>query len=143
MKSTQRALTILALMTGFALGESLRWHNIHEWHGFENIQTQYSMITRVWHGKTKKADADRYLLFLQQTGIKDYLRTPGNTGVRIWRRVEKDEAHFWTVSTWENIESIATFAGEDIGKAVYYPEDQEFLLEFEPTVTHMETYVIK
>ena len=101
------------------------------------------MITRVWHGKTKQADADRYLLFLQQTGIQDYIRTPGNTGVRIWRRIENDEAHFWTVSTWENTESIAAFAGEEINKAVYYPEDQEFLLEFEPTVAHMETYVIK
>jgi len=101
------------------------------------------MITRIWHGKTKKADADRYLSFLQETGVKDYLNTPGNTGVRIWRRIEHDEAHFWTVSTWENKESIVAFTGVDIDKAMYYPEDQEFLLEFEPTVAHMETFVIK
>jgi heme-degrading monooxygenase HmoA len=101
------------------------------------------MITRIWHGKTKKADADRYLSFLQEKGVQDYLNTPGNTGVRIWRTIEQDIAHFWTVSTWESRESIAAFAGEDISKAKYYPEDQDFLLEFEPTVTHMETFVIK
>jgi hypothetical protein len=101
------------------------------------------MITRIWHGKTKSADADRYLAFLQEKGIKDYLNTPGNTGVRIWRRIENDVAHFWTVSTWENTECVAAFAGVDITKAVYYPEDRDFLLEFEPMVAHMETFVIK
>ncbi len=30
------------------------------------------------------------------------------------------------------------FAGADIEKAKYYAEDKEFLLEFEPTVTHYE-----
>jgi heme-degrading monooxygenase HmoA len=101
------------------------------------------MITRIWHGRTKKADADRYLSFLQEKGVQDYLNTPGNTGVRIWRTIEQDMAHFWTVSTWESSESIAAFAGEDISKAKYYPEDQDFLLEFEPTVAHMETFVVK
>jgi heme-degrading monooxygenase HmoA len=101
------------------------------------------MITRIWHGKTKKADADRYLSFLQEKGVQDYLNTPGNIGVRIWRSIENDVAHFWTVSTWENTERIIAFAGEDITKAVYYPEDREFLLEFEPTVAHMETFVIR
>ena len=101
------------------------------------------MITRIWHGKTKNADSDRYLTFLREKGVTDYLNTPGNTGVRIWRRIESDVAHFWTVSTWENKECIAAFAGEDITKAVYYPEDRDFLLEFEPTVAHMETFVIK
>jgi heme-degrading monooxygenase HmoA len=101
------------------------------------------MITRIWHGKTKKTDADAYLLFLKQAGVTDYLDTPGNTGVRIWRRIENDEAHFWTVSTWEDERSIIAFAGEDIGKAKYYPEDDDFLLELEPTVIHVETFVIK
>jgi heme-degrading monooxygenase HmoA len=101
------------------------------------------MITRIWHGRTKKTDADRYLSFLQEKGVQDYLNTPGNTGVRIWRTIEQDIAHFWTVSTWESRESIAAFAGEDINKAKYYPEDQHFLLEFEPTVSHMETFVVK
>ncbi len=75
--------------------------------------------------------------------MQDYLHTSGNTGVRIWRRIEQDIAHFWTVSTWENEESVAAFAGEDISKAKYYPEDEGFLLEFEPTVAHMETYIVK
>jgi hypothetical protein len=36
------------------------------------------------------------------------------------------------------MESIKEFAGEDVEKAKYYPEDRDFLLEFESTVVHYE-----
>lgn len=32
------------------------------------------------------------------------------------------------------------FAGSDISVAKYYPDDADFLLEFEPTVEHFEAY---
>ena len=36
------------------------------------------------------------------------------------------------------MEVVKGFAGSDPGKARYYPEDEEFLLDFEPTVEHYE-----
>jgi hypothetical protein len=33
---------------------------------------------------------------------------------------------------------IEDFAGSDLERARYYPEDEEFLLDFEPTVEHYE-----
>ena len=39
---------------------------------------------------------------------------------------------------WDRIESIRAFAGDDIEAAKYYPEDADFLLEYEPTVVHYE-----
>ena len=36
------------------------------------------------------------------------------------------------------LEKIKAFAGEDVEVAKYYPEDKEFLLEFEPNVIHYE-----
>ena len=39
---------------------------------------------------------------------------------------------------WESLEAIRDFAGDDIEAAKYYPEDRDFLLEFEPTVVHYE-----
>ncbi|SMO52110.1 antibiotic biosynthesis monooxygenase [Solitalea koreensis] len=101
------------------------------------------MITRIWHGKTKASDADAYLDFLLKTGTKDYRATPGNIEVKVWRKIKANIAHFWTVSTWDNYESIKAFAGEDVEKAKYYPEDNNFLLEFEPTVLHCETFNVK
>ena len=32
---------------------------------------------------------------------------------------------------WESLDAIRAFAGEDVEKAKYYPEDTGFLLEFE------------
>jgi hypothetical protein len=45
------------------------------------------------------------------------------------------------VSLWESVDAIRKFAGPDIERAVYYPEDKEFLLELEPNVTHYEVLV--
>jgi heme-degrading monooxygenase HmoA len=81
------------------------------------------MITRIWHGKTKAGDAENYLQFLMETGIKEYMATSGNLEVRIWRKQEKEIAHFWTISTWTDMESIKAFAGEEVEKAKYYPDD--------------------
>lgn len=101
------------------------------------------MITRIWHGKTKASDSDRYLQFLLEKGVQEYLATPGILEVKIWRSVETDGAHFWTVSVWDSLESIESFAGTDVTNAKYYPEDSEFLLEFEPKVMHIETFIVK
>ncbi|HEX2991238.1 MAG TPA: hypothetical protein VHO49_11200 [Anaerolineales bacterium] len=96
------------------------------------------MIARIWHGITPASKADEYLEFLQQTGVRDYQATKGNLGVHILRRIDGDQAHFLILTFWDSVESIKRFAGEDYEKARYYPEDEEYLLEFEETVTHYE-----
>jgi heme-degrading monooxygenase HmoA len=96
------------------------------------------MIARIWHGRTRAADAAAYRELLERLGLRDYRTTPGNRGAWVLSRVEGDVAHFLTLSFWENREAIARFAGEDIERARYYDEDKNYLLEYEPTVTHYE-----
>lgn len=96
------------------------------------------MIARIWHGMTRARDYDSYWTFLQERAIPDYRQTPGNRGVRLFRRLEGDRAHFLTLSYWISLEAVRAFAGEDIAAAKYYPEDQAYLLELEPTVLHYE-----
>lgn len=96
------------------------------------------MIARIWHGVTRARDFDAYWTFLHERAIPDYRGTPGNRGVRLFRRLEADRAHFLTLSYWDSLESIRAFAGADITVAKYYPEDQQYLLEYEPTVQHFE-----
>ena len=43
-----------------------------------------------------------------------------------------------TLSFWESREAIHGFAGDDIEQAVFYPEDDRYLVERETTVTHYE-----
>jgi heme-degrading monooxygenase HmoA len=96
------------------------------------------MIARLWHGAIPAARADEYMRYLEQTGLPDYRATPGNRGVYVLRRAEEAVAHFLLVSLWDSQEAIRAFAGDDMDRAQYYPEDAEFLLELEPTVTHYE-----
>lgn len=99
------------------------------------------MIARIWHGKTAAHKADEYLEYLNRTGIPDYQATEGNQGVYVLRRIEGDEAHFLLLTLWQSRDAVARFAGSDVEKARYYPEDKDYLLEFEPTVTHYEVLV--
>jgi heme-degrading monooxygenase HmoA len=96
------------------------------------------LIARTWHGRTAAIKADEYLAFLIERAIPDYRSIAGNRGVTILRRIEDDAAHFLILTLWESREAIEAFAGADIEQAKYYDEDQDFLLEFEPTVTHYE-----
>jgi heme-degrading monooxygenase HmoA len=98
------------------------------------------MITRIWHGTTLPEHADEYLKYVQETGIVDYRKTPGNLSAKILRRIEGNTCHFWTVTEWDNLESIKKFAGNDYEKARYYDEDKKYLLEFEEGVIHCETF---
>ncbi|MEO1402090.1 MAG: antibiotic biosynthesis monooxygenase [Cyanobacteria bacterium J06635_1] len=96
------------------------------------------MIVRMWHGKVPTAKAKAYRAFLNARAIPDYQSVEGNVGVYILERREGDITHFITLSKWESLAVIQGFAGQDIEVAKYYPEDQDFLLEFEPTVIHYE-----
>jgi heme-degrading monooxygenase HmoA len=90
----------------------------------------------MWHGRTLHSKADAYASFLAQRAIPDYQSVPGNLRVEVLRRDDEDCTHFLTVTHWASEESIRSFAGEDLLRAKYYPENQEFLLEFEPLVQH-------
>jgi Antibiotic biosynthesis monooxygenase. len=96
------------------------------------------MIARTWHGVTDASKADEYADYLNTTGIPEYRLTPGNLGVYMLRRIEGNKAHFLLLTLWESEEAIKRFAGSDMEKAKYYPEDESFLLELEPNVTHYE-----
>jgi heme-degrading monooxygenase HmoA len=60
----------------------------------------------------------------------------------VLRRIEGNKAHFLLLTLWESEEAIKRFVGSNIEKAKYYPEDEQFLLELEPTVTHYEVMVM-
>ena len=99
------------------------------------------VITRIWHGITKCSDADVYLKYIEETGIRNYREVEGNLSAKILRRIEGDICHFLTITEWDSYESIKRFAGNDYEKAKYYVEDKEYLLEFEEKVQHFKTTI--
>jgi heme-degrading monooxygenase HmoA len=96
------------------------------------------MIARLWRGVVRADDADDYAAYVQETGIEGYLQTPGNKGAWLLRRPDGDREEIVTLSFWDSVEAIAAFAGEDIERAVYYPEDEQYLLERDPRVVHYQ-----
>jgi heme-degrading monooxygenase HmoA len=94
------------------------------------------MICRIWHGRTSRKNADEYARFLEQRAIPDYRSVPGNIDVEVLRWDEGEVTHFLTVTHWTSEDAIRAFAGDDLLKAKYYPQDEGFLLEFEPQVQH-------
>jgi heme-degrading monooxygenase HmoA len=96
------------------------------------------MIVRMWHGRVPTSKAQAYRLFLNERAIPDYQSVEGNINVFILEREEGEVTHFITMTFWENMDVIKGFAGDDAELAKYYPEDEEFLLEFEARVVHYE-----
>lgn len=96
------------------------------------------MIARIWHGMVPKDKADEYYTVLEKTGLKDYRNTKGILDVKVLRRDEGRRTHYLLITYWNSYESIRQFAGEEYEKARYYPEDEKYLLEFEPFVNHYQ-----
>lgn len=99
-----------------------------------------AMICRIWHGRTPRSKAVAYTAFLVKRALPDYRSVEGNIDVEILRWDDGEVTHFLTVTHWDSEEVIRAFAGDDLLKAKYYPEDRDFLLEFEPTVQHYVVY---
>ncbi len=98
------------------------------------------MIARIWHGKTSIEKYETYTEFLKQVAITDYKKTDGFKELTFLRNIESNEGHFTLITYWKNLEVIKNFAGDDFEKAKYYPEDDNFLLEFEEKVKHYEVF---
>lgn len=96
------------------------------------------MIVRTWRGAVRARDADRYLDYLRRTGLEEYRETEGNRGAMVLRDVSGDRAEFLLLSFWDSEEAVKRFAGADPGRAVFYPEDERFLVDRDERVRHYE-----
>ena len=100
------------------------------------------MIARTWRGATRAADAADYVAYIGATGLRDYAATEGNLGALMLQRAVDDATEPLTevliVSFWESMAAVTRFAGPDPSRAVFYPEDDRFLVRRDLTVDHYE-----
>jgi heme-degrading monooxygenase HmoA len=96
------------------------------------------MIARIWRGVVHTPDADVYANYIDDTGFSAYKATPGNHGAWLLRRDDAGRSEFLAFTLWDDVDSIRSFAGHDIEAAVYYPEDERYLIEGEDWVRHYE-----
>ena len=102
------------------------------------------MIARTWRGATRAADAAAYAAYIEATGLRDYAATEGNLGALMLQRAVDDDVtagpltEVLVVSFWESMEAVTRFAGPDPTRAVFYPEDDQFLVRRDLTVDHYD-----
>ena len=96
------------------------------------------MIARIWKGAVRQLDGDDYARYMRETGVAEYARTPGNRGVWMLRRDVDDRTEFVMFTLWDSLEAVRSFAGDDYETAVFYPEDDRFLVERDLTATHYQ-----
>ena len=96
------------------------------------------MIARTWWGATRADDAADYLEYLRETGLSEYARIPGHRRTLTLRRIAQGRAEFLIVTLWDSMEAVRRFAGDDPERAVFYPEDDRYLVARDDHVTHYE-----
>ena len=97
------------------------------------------MITRLWRGWTRAADADAYERFLLDELFPAMGAIDGFAGADVLRRRDGDEEAFVTLTRFETLDAIRAFAGADYERPVLEPRARELLSRYEELAQHFET----
>ena len=101
------------------------------------------MISRVWHGWTTPANADRY-----EALLKDEIfpaihsrEIAGYRGIQLLRRDHADEVEFVTIMWFDSLAAVRAFAGEEYEVAVVPPKARAVLARFDARSQHYDVRV--
>ncbi len=98
------------------------------------------MISRIWHGWTTPANADIYENLLKEeifVGIQNR-HIPGFNNIQLLRREAGSEVEFVTIMTFDSLDSVREFAGEDYEAAVVPENARAVLTHFDARSQHYE-----
>lgn len=99
------------------------------------------MIARIWRGATLAEHADEYAAYLEETGMRGARELPGARGTLVLRRARAGYAEFETILLFDSLDDIKAFAGDDLDLAVFFEEDDKYLVERDLEVHHYEADV--
>jgi hypothetical protein len=101
------------------------------------------VIVRIWHGWTASDNADAYEGLPKGdvfVGIGDR-NIHGYHGIRLLRRTVGKEVEFVTIMTFDDLDAVRQFAGEDYAVAVVPPKARALLARFDQRSQHYELRV--
>lgn len=87
-------------------------------------------IKRVWHGWTTLENADKYQSLLHNEvfpGI-EAKKIPGYLSIELMRRDLSNEVEFITIMTFDSLQNVIDFQGEDYTRC-YVPDSAQLLLK--------------
>ncbi len=97
------------------------------------------MITRLWRGWTRPADADAYERFLLGELFPSMRSIAGFVGADVLQRRDGDEEAFVTLTRFETLAAIRAFAGDDYERPVLEPRARELLSRHDELAQHFDT----
>ena len=91
------------------------------------------MIARIWHGWTKRADAEAYEEMLRNEIFPSIAarNIEGYHGAELFIRDDGDEVEFVTLLRFDSMDAVTEFAGADEGKPVIYPKAEALIARME------------
>jgi antibiotic biosynthesis monooxygenase (ABM) superfamily enzyme len=86
-------------------------------------------IKRIWHGWTTPQNADAYWTVLRDSVIPgiEAKSIPGYRGIEVLRRDHASEVEFVTLMTFDALDDVVAFQGEDYARA-YVPDAAQAVL---------------
>jgi len=97
-------------------------------------------IKRTWHGWTSVANASAYEEVLRDHVLPsiEAKRIPGHGGIEVLRRDLDDEVEFMTIMTFDSLQSVIDFQGDDYERC-YVPDAARAVLgRWDATAQHFE-----
>jgi len=96
------------------------------------------MIVRIWRGQATAKNADAYVEHVTRTVFPELAALAGHEGAWLLRREVDGGTEFLAVTLWTSLESIRSFAGDDIAAAIVEPEARAVLSGFDDFARHYE-----
>lgn len=98
-------------------------------------------VKRVWHGWTTPQNAPVYeqLLYDEVFPSIEAKKIPGYRSIELWRRQLADEVEFITVMTFDSINNVIDFQGENYERSYVPDAARKVLKRWDETSSHFET----
>ena len=87
------------------------------------------MWIREWKCRCPIDTADDFIHYLDQTGVSDTQSIEGCTGHKVMCRSLNGEMEIMLNTYWQSLDAMKAYAGDDIYKAVLYPDDYKYRIE--------------
>jgi heme-degrading monooxygenase HmoA len=96
-----------------------------------------SRIVRIWTGYGTQAGVDRYCREHFPKSVLPHLQSiKGFVEAKVLTRDVGGETEVVVATTWDSIDSVKAFAGDDYERAVVEPAVRQLLTRFDDRVTH-------
>jgi heme-degrading monooxygenase HmoA len=97
------------------------------------------MVERVWSGRVASdAAASEYADYFGRVVVPELTAIAGYRGARLLRRRLPGIIEIVVVTTWDSLDVIRGFAGDDIERAVVHDEAAALFDDYDRTVRHFD-----